>query len=213
MSTDDRQALIDYLLGLGASEEDLVLHRDDLRSLSSLIALRLGSPTLTLDDVAARAGVPAEIIRRRWRAAGFPDPDPTIPILSEGEAEIFVAMTQVEKLFGRNALLQLTRVIGSATSRVADAVVSTFLVNIPLPEEQGDLATVGGSIETRKPERWWLLHLVGRQHGEPHPLRREHVQGVVIHRGLRQPHAFRLPPEPAPKVGYAPAHLRRLVAA
>jgi hypothetical protein len=83
VTTDERQTLIDYLLSLGASPEDLAEHRDDLRSLSSIIALRVGRPTLGLADVAARAGVPVEQITQRWRAAGFSDPGPTTPVVSD----------------------------------------------------------------------------------------------------------------------------------
>jgi len=147
MTTDDRQALINYLRGLGASEEDLLQHRDDLLSLSSLIALRLGRPTLTLEEVAARAGVPVESILRCWRAAGFSDPGPNLPILSDIEAEMFIGITQAERFFGRDAFLQLTRVIGSASSRVADAVVSTFVANIPVREGAGDLAVAKANTE------------------------------------------------------------------
>ena len=134
MREDEHQALIDYLVGLGATEEDLALHRGDLRGLSSILALRLGRPVFTLADVATRAGVGVDVVTQRWRAAGFPDPGPDAVVASEAEAELLVGLGQVEQLFGRDAVQQLTRVIGSSTSRIADAVVSTFLVNIPLPE-------------------------------------------------------------------------------
>ena len=79
MAADDRQALIEFLVGLGASEEDLAQYAAELPGLASVLALRLGRPTLTLADMAARSGVPVEVVTQRWRAAGFPDPGPGVP--------------------------------------------------------------------------------------------------------------------------------------
>lgn len=140
MSDDERRALIEYLVGLGASADDLRDHAHDLRGLASVIPLRLGRPTLSLAAIAARAGVPTAVMTQRWRAAGFPDPGPDAIVANEAEADFFVTLARVGELFGDEAVLPLTRVIGSSTSRMADAVVSSFLVNIPLPESAGDLA-------------------------------------------------------------------------
>lgn len=137
MNPDERKALMDFLVGLGASDEDLREHADALPALASILALRLGRPTLTLADMAARAGVPVEVVTRRWRAAGFPDPGPNIPVASEAEAQLFALLDAAEPLFGRDAVLQLIRVIGSATARIADATVSAFLVNVELPKREG----------------------------------------------------------------------------
>ena len=150
MAADDRQALIAFLVGLGASEEDLAQYAAELPGLASVLALRLGRPTLTLADMAARSGVPVEVVTQRWRAAGFPDPGPGVPVASEVEAEVFTMLDAAEKLFGRDAVLQLTRVMGLATARIADAAVSAFLVNLELPQlggEQVDLAVAKANAE------------------------------------------------------------------
>ena len=138
MNPDERKALIDFLMGLGASDEDLREHADALPALASILALRLGRPTLTLADMAVRTGVPVEVVTRLWRAAGFPDPGPNIPVASEAEAQLFALLDAAEPLFGRDAVLQLVRVIGSATARIADATVSAFLVNVELPKHEGE---------------------------------------------------------------------------
>ncbi len=127
--------MIDFLVGLGATDEDLASYADELPGLASVLALRLGPPTLTLADMAARAGVPVEVVTQRWRAAGFPDPGPGIAVVSEAEADAFGMLNAADQLFGSDPVLQLTRVIGSATARIADAVVSAFLVNVELPKQ------------------------------------------------------------------------------
>ena len=138
MNPDERKALVDFLVGLGASEEDLREHANALPALASILALRLGRPTLTLSDIAGRAGVPVELLTRRWRAAGFSDPGPSMPVASEAEAQLFALLDAAEPLFGPDAVLQLIRVIGSATARIADATVSAFLVNVELPKHEGE---------------------------------------------------------------------------
>ena len=65
---DDRE-LVDYLVGLGASEEDLREHEGNLRGLASVLVLRLGRPTLSLTAMAARAGVAVDVMTQRWKAA------------------------------------------------------------------------------------------------------------------------------------------------
>ena len=138
MDADEQKALVDFLIGLGATDEDFARHRTELPALASILALRLGPPTLSLAAMAERAGVPLDVVTRRWRAAGFSDPGPDAPVASEAEADLFAMLSQAESVFGREPVLQLTRVLGSATARIADAVVSAFLMNVELPKHSGE---------------------------------------------------------------------------
>lgn len=62
-------------------------------------------------------------------------------MFSEEEADLVGAMSQGEALFGRDAVLQLARVFGSGIARIADALVSAFMVNVaPKAEAEGMLA-------------------------------------------------------------------------
>jgi len=166
---NDHQVLIEFLVGLGASAEDLREHAAELPGLASILALRLGRPTRTLADMAARAGLPIDVVTRRWRAAGFPDPGPDTPVVSEAESEVFAMLEGAERLFGREAVLQLTRVIGSATARIADAAVSTFLVNAELPRlgtAQAELAVARANAEaaTLLPLLFRAIEVILRRH-------------------------------------------------
>jgi hypothetical protein len=132
----DRLELLQFLVSLGATSEDLVAYRDELPGLASVLAIR-GGARLTLQEAAQRSGVPADKLRRINRIAGFPDPGPEDRVFGENFVGVAAGMIAAESLFGEEAVLQLLRVMGSATARVADALVSAFLVNVE-PAARGE---------------------------------------------------------------------------
>jgi adenylate cyclase len=97
--------------------------------LASVVTIR-GGPALTLAEAVERSGLSEEKVRRLTRAAGFPAPGPDDRVFGAGFVELAAGIAAAEHLFGEDAVLQLVRVMGSAMSRVADAVVSAFLVNV-----------------------------------------------------------------------------------
>jgi adenylate cyclase len=121
--------LLEYLVSLGASADDLVTHRDGLPGLASVVAIR-GGQGLTVSEAAERGGIPSEKLLQITRAAGFADPGPDDRVISEQMADLAAGMTAAEAVFGADAVLQLVRVMGSAMARLADAIVSAFLVNV-----------------------------------------------------------------------------------
>jgi len=121
--------LLEYLVGLGATADDLVRHRDDLPGLATIVASRAG-PALTLSEAAERAGVTEEKLVAIIRAAGFAQPGPGDRAISEQLVDVAAATVAAEAIFGQAAALQLVRVMGSAMARLADASVSAFLVNV-----------------------------------------------------------------------------------
>ena len=127
---DARQQLqlLEYLISLGATTEDLVAYRDELPGLAAVVAVRGGA--LTLSEMVDRTGVSEEKLLRIIRAAGFPQPGPDDRVLSEQFAGLAAGMAAAEAIFGQDAVLQLVRVMGAAMARLADAIVSAFLVNV-----------------------------------------------------------------------------------
>jgi class 3 adenylate cyclase len=121
--------LLEYLVSLGAGTEDLVAHRDGLPGLASVVAIRAGRG-LTVSEAAARIGISEEKLLRVTRAAGFAEPGPDDRVISEQLAGLAARMAAAEGVFGEDAVLQLLRVMGSAVARIADAMVSAFLVNV-----------------------------------------------------------------------------------
>ena len=144
--TDEHAALqmelLRYLIELGASADDLVTYRDMLPGLAAVLAIR-GGPTLTVEEVGQRSGLTIDEVRRLVRAAGFPDPQPDARVLTEGFAALAANASAVADVFGEEAQQQLLRVMGSAMARVADAVVSAFLVNVEPAARREDPVGLG----------------------------------------------------------------------
>jgi adenylate cyclase len=128
-NADGRLSLLRYMEELGATTEELVTFKDSLPALAGVLAIRAG-PLLTLEEVADRAGLTPHEVGLLAQAAGIPDPEPDVPLFTEAFVEPLAGMKEVAAIFGEEAGTQLLRVMGLAMSRIADAVVSSFLVNV-----------------------------------------------------------------------------------
>jgi adenylate cyclase len=137
-----RLELLGYLVSLGATSDDLTAYRDELPGLASVLAIR-GGAGLTLEEAAQRSGIPDDKVRRINRVAGFPDPGPGDRVFAERFLGLASGMTAAEALFGEEAVLQLLRVMGASTARIADALVSAFLVNVEPAARSEDDAGLG----------------------------------------------------------------------
>jgi class 3 adenylate cyclase len=134
--------LLQYLVSLGATTEDLIAYRDELPGLATVVTLR-GGRELTLAEAVQRSGISEEKLFQISRAAGFPEPGPSGRVLGEQFADLAAGMAAAETMFGQEAVLQLVRVMGSAMARLADALVSTFLVNVESEVRDADPVGLG----------------------------------------------------------------------
>ena len=125
--------LLHFLLGLGATTEDLLEYRNELPAVASVVALRPGKERLTGSEVSARAGVPDDLATKLQRAAGFAEVPADARAFSEADVAMLQTLQAAVTLFGEDAVVQLARVIGSAMAKIADALISSFLVNIEVP--------------------------------------------------------------------------------
>jgi class 3 adenylate cyclase len=64
-------------------------------------------------------------------------------VLGEQFVDLAAGMAAAEAMFGEDAVLQLVRVMGSAMARLADAIVSTFLVNVESAVRDADPVGLG----------------------------------------------------------------------
>ena len=133
----DRLELIAYLCRLGATVEDLERAKGELPGVAAMLAIR-GRPSLTMSEVAARAGIAENLAARVFRAAGFPEPDPATLTGNEEDVEALRTLNAGIELLGREQMIQLTRVVGSSLARIADAMVSAFVVNVAAPSIDED---------------------------------------------------------------------------
>lgn len=137
-----RLELLDYVTALGATAEELVTFKDSLPTLAGVLAIRNG-PALTLEEVAEQSGLSSDEIRELAGAAGIPDPEPDVPVFTRGFIDFATTMHEVTKVFGEEARTQLVRVLGLAMSRIADTVISSFLVNVAPAADRADPVGLG----------------------------------------------------------------------
>jgi adenylate cyclase len=137
-----RLELLDYVTALGATPEELVTFKDTLPALAGVLAIR-GGTALTLEQAAERSGMTTEALRALARAAGIPDPEPDVPVFVPAFVEFAARMGDVSRIFGEDASSQMIRVLGLAMSRIADAVISSFLVNVAPSAQREDPVGLG----------------------------------------------------------------------
>lgn len=104
----------------------------------------LGPAELTPPDVAREAGLDLADARRLWRALGFPPVPDDEPVFTRSDVEILRAVRAVVEvqITHRDDLVQLTRVIGQALARVADAQVSATAERLERGLEDGSAAEI-----------------------------------------------------------------------
>lgn len=93
------------------------------------LAVKLSHGRLDCTEVAARSGVPADLIRTIWKASGLPEPQPDQRALNDVDVESMAMLHGAGELLGRDATIQLISVMGAATARIADAMVSGFIAH------------------------------------------------------------------------------------
>jgi class 3 adenylate cyclase len=134
----ERLALLDYLLGLGATVDELVEAGDELPAVASRRALRGPGERYTQAEAAARSGVSEETCAGIFRAAGFPDPGPDARVFTDEDIDMLGVFEAGRALLGEDVLFQVLRVMGSSMARVADATVAAFVVNVAVQKLADD---------------------------------------------------------------------------
>lgn len=121
----DRSTALRLLLDRGATIDDLVEYRDDLGVLAGRIVTS-GPLTLTRRQLAERAGLSLDVVERLSLAVGIADPGPDVLSASEGDVALVATFAAATAIFGEAVALQLARVVGAVTAKMADAVVSAY---------------------------------------------------------------------------------------
>jgi adenylate cyclase len=126
----ERRAVLEYLTERGATIEQMVeAHRmGTLPDVAADLVTRGRSDVVTVDEVAARSGLPASRVMRTLLAAGIPARHET-----EVPADLVSIMAAFElgaDLMGEEATLAFTRVLGAAANNVAEAAVALFFAQL-----------------------------------------------------------------------------------
>ena len=133
------RALVEYVLELGASVEEVVTaaRLEALGPLALDYSVRPAGPSLPLDDFAVATGLDPAFGHRLWLALGLPEhppvPFPVTPDLGEALGVLALLVGP----FGEDAVLGFARTIGSAAERIADALASATRVGVEVPERGG----------------------------------------------------------------------------
>jgi len=130
--------VLDLLRRLGATDRELA-GAPELRSFGDL-ALELvlrEAPPLPVDRAAAASGLTLEEFHELWQVLGLPavrTDEPVIP------ADLVAALPVVgefsRELLGDEVTRALARVVGSATARLAEALVDAYRVQFEVPRLQ-----------------------------------------------------------------------------
>lgn len=126
----EQLAVLQYLLELGATEGELRESAGDLPGLAYALVLRDPGPRRTRAELAALASVPEAFVAEFGRAAGFADPGPDDRIFSDAWIGVVQTVRAAEAVFGHEAVVHLTRVIGAALAKIADATSAAFVVHV-----------------------------------------------------------------------------------
>lgn len=114
----------------------------------------LDAPEYDVRATAERAGIDPSVLRRLWRALGFPDPQPGDKVFTKGDVEMLrtVASFIDDGTLTEDLVLQMARVIGSSLARIAVAQVeaSQLRKESPGPELAPEESE---AVEAREVER------------------------------------------------------------
>jgi class 3 adenylate cyclase len=143
----ERLELLEYLVSLGWSVEELAANADRLMSLASRRVLFGAEERVTVAQIAALAGCDEALVRRVRLASGLPDPGAE-PVCSPLEAEIMSSFAVGVDALGEDETLQFTRMLGAAAAGIAEAALATFATNRSMPlfeggSTQADVARAG----------------------------------------------------------------------
>lgn len=89
----------------------------------------------TREEAAAAVGIEPGDLDKIWRAAGLPDVGAGVPNFNDRDVEILRAFAVGSELFGEEAVLRFTRVMGTSLARIADAAMSLAIANLSGPME------------------------------------------------------------------------------
>ena len=139
----DRVALLGWLEAHGTSIAQMQrsAKAGALSSAAGDALVRPGAP-LTLEEVVERTGLPADRILETLRASGTSTPEGTEQTFVESDIETFGLFKAAASIFGRDAVLELTRVMGISMARVAEAAITLFQVNIEAPLAESEAGAI-----------------------------------------------------------------------
>jgi adenylate cyclase len=103
-----------------------------------MVTLRPEGARVTLREIARRTGLDDSTVTHLWRAYGLPLASSDEPVAYEQTVELFELFDVGIEMLGRDAGMQMARLLGETTARLADALISAFMVEIGAPAWRRD---------------------------------------------------------------------------
>jgi hypothetical protein len=131
----DRLRLVRMLLELGATPEEILEADKTFRTgdLALDVAIRPPGETMDLETFIDSSGLDSGRVRRLWSALGLP---PSGPVrVTPDIADALRFLDAMAGFFKQETSLALARVMGSTSSRMAEALIGSFRVDVELPSQ------------------------------------------------------------------------------
>lgn len=128
-----------------------------------------GNRLLTRLEMAEEVGLDPELTRRYWRALGFVDADDQSPQFTQADLTGLRLLAGLldSGAIGVDETLELTRVFGQSSARIAEAMVNVIerrLADVGEPPEERDQSTVAEAIAVMSPIVEVFIRYILRQH-------------------------------------------------
>jgi hypothetical protein len=138
----ERLELLEWMLAQNVTTREVVDAAEDGSPLTGLVGdliVRRSGEKITLDELAARAGMTRERAEQIRLAVGLTPAGDNERRFSPEDIALFTSFDGASKIFGEAPVLQYMRVLGSSIARIAEATVSLFLLNVegPIVERGG----------------------------------------------------------------------------
>jgi adenylate cyclase len=131
----DVQVLLDHLRRAGADPQAVAQAKQTSRLGALVVEIAAtGAGGRSFREAVNEAGADPDMAAALWIGLGFPDPRSAAPTLLDDDVRLLALMsTSSTELLGPDATMRLARVIGEATSKVAEAVVEAFREQVEAP--------------------------------------------------------------------------------
>ena len=164
--------MVSQVAELGATDDEILDagRRAQLGPLALDLVLRPPGTTLTFDEYLARSPLDPAFVRELWQALGLPSQGSIRVPVTPDLAEAIDVLAFVAPALGEDAHLGLARVLGSSTSRIAEALANTTRVGFEVPKLDAGapysevMVEMRTAVEELLPVLWDAAGAVFRRH-------------------------------------------------
>ncbi len=132
-------AFIRQAIDRGVSVEAMVEFGPSFAAVKQM--LRPGE-SVDLGEAARRASIDVDLATRIYRACGLVVPEEGARTLTDEDIEVLGAFGAGAQIFGEEMILQMVRVIGASSARIAEASVSQFSVSLAAQNAENPVSEV-----------------------------------------------------------------------